>query len=108
VLCETWGGNPLLNVARKWRATAEGEVEEQGEEIILSRRELETLARYFSDLRVEHISLLAMGKRMLRGRFERRWARGAVSALEKTDAAVLKLLPMLANYCGEAVITACR
>src|SRR5207249_1025183 len=32
VLCETWGGNPLLNAARKLRRVLTRELEEQGED----------------------------------------------------------------------------
>jgi SAM-dependent methyltransferase len=108
VLCETWGGNPLLNGARKLRARLAGEVEEQGEGIILSRAELKALDGQFEDLRIETLNLLAMGKRLLRGRFERAWARGVVRGLEAVDHAILVALPPLGEWCGEAVITARR
>ncbi len=66
VLAETWGGNPLLNAARQIRARAAGEAEEQGEGIIFSRRELHDMDPFFEGLHVEHLNLLAMGKRVLR------------------------------------------
>jgi 2-polyprenyl-3-methyl-5-hydroxy-6-metoxy-1,4-benzoquinol methylase len=108
VLCETWGGNPLLNAARKLHAAAIGEAEEQGEEIILSQVELKALAPFFSDVQVETRNLLAMGKRLLRGRFEKSWARAIVRTLERIDGALLAVAPPLRNWCGEAVITARR
>jgi hypothetical protein len=108
VLCETWGGNPLLNGARWLRARVAGEVEEQGEGIILSRRELKALDGHFAGLRVETLSLFAMGKRLLRGRFGSAWARGMVGALEAVDAGLLAMAPPLHEWCGEAVITARR
>ncbi|HKA00070.1 MAG TPA: class I SAM-dependent methyltransferase, partial [Candidatus Solibacter sp.] len=108
VLCETWGRNPVLNAARRLRARAAGEAEEQGEGIIMSRRELSALDGDFRDLRVEHLNLLAMGKRMLRGRFGRAWARGIVRGLEALDSALLAIAPPLREWCGEAVITARR
>ena len=108
VLCETWGGNPLLNAARKLHARAIGEAEEQGEEIIMSRAELSALAPFFSEMRVENRNLLAMGKRLLRGRFEKSWARVLVRILERVDGALLAVAPPLRNWCGEAVITARR
>jgi ubiquinone/menaquinone biosynthesis C-methylase UbiE len=108
VLCETWGGNPLLNAARKLHARVIGEAEEQGEEIIMSRAELSTLAPFFSEMHVENRNLLAMGKRLLRGRFGKSWARSLVRALERIDGAVLAVAPPLRNWCGEAVITARR
>jgi hypothetical protein len=108
VLCETWGGNPLLNTARKLHAALIGEAAEQGEDIILSQSELRALDPYFSEVQVETRNLLAMGKRLLRGRFEKRWARAVVRTLERIDGALLTLAPPLGNWCGEAVITARR
>ncbi len=108
VLCETWGGNPLLNAARRLRARVAGEAEEQGEDIILSRKELHALDPWFDSLVVEPMNLLAMGKRLLRGRFGNPTARGLVHVLEGTDRALLGLLPALRGWCGEAVITARR
>lgn len=107
VLCETWGGNPVLNAARKLRAFIAGEQEEQGEDIILSKKELGALDPYFADVRVDAMNLFAMGKRVLRGRFERAWARGVVRGLESIDAVVLAVAP-LHDWCGEAVITGRR
>jgi SAM-dependent methyltransferase len=104
VLAETWGGNPLLNAARKVRARMANEAEEQGEGIIFSRHELQALDPFFNELRVEPMNLLAMAKRALRGRFERSWARIAVRTLESIDAALLAVAPPLRYWCGEAVV----
>src|SRR2546423_2142787 len=95
VLCETWGGNPLLNAARKLHASCIGEAAEQGEDIILSQVELRALAPSFSEVRVDARNLLAMGKRLLRGRFEKPWARAAVRTLERIDEALLAVAPPL-------------
>lgn len=108
VLCETWGGNPLLNTARRLRAFVAREQEEQGEDILMSRRELKLLDPLFVDLRVSQLNLFAMGKRLVRGRFEKSWARRLVGALESIDAAALSIVPPLRNWCGEAVITGRR
>jgi SAM-dependent methyltransferase len=108
VLAETWGGNPLLNAARKMRARAAGEAEEQGEGIIFSNDELQLLGPFFVDLQVEHLNLLAMGKRGLRGGFHRGWARAVLRSLEGIDAGLLAIAPPLRNWCGEAVITGRR
>lgn len=108
VLCETWGGSPLLSLARKWRATAQGEQEEQGEEIILSNAELQLLAVHFSGIGVEHLNLLAMAKRLLRGRLASGPALTLMGALEAADRVLLRTIPALGNWCGEAVITARR
>ncbi len=108
VLCETWGGNPLLNIARKLRSIVAGEFEEQGEGTILSQKELKALDPFFTELRMDTKNLLAMGKRVLRGHFERPWARYLIHALESIDSALLAIAPPLRNWCGEAVITAHR
>ncbi len=108
VLAETWGGNPLLNAVRRVRARLAGEAREQGEGIVFSRRELRDLQPFFTGLRVEHLNLLAMAKRGLRGRFARGWARRLLGALESIDGALLAAAPPLGNWCGEAVITARR
>jgi SAM-dependent methyltransferase len=108
VLCETWGGNPLLNAARRVRAALAGEEEEQGEDIIFSSRQMRLLAPFFTGLHAETMNLAAMGKRLLRGRFERRWARRILGSLEAADQVALSLLPPLRNWCGEAIITARR
>jgi ubiquinone/menaquinone biosynthesis C-methylase UbiE len=108
VLCETWGGNPLLNAARKLRSKLAGETEEQGEGIILSPQQLKALEPFFTELRADTYNLLAMGKRVLRGHFRSIWARLLVRAMESMDSVLLAVAPPLRNWCGEAVITARR
>ncbi len=108
VLCETWGGNPLLSQARKLRAKLSHEAEEQGEEIVMSWKVLEDLKPHFKDIQVSQQNLLAMGKRLLRGRFTSGAARAVVRGLELVDAALLTIAPPLRNWCGEAIITARR
>src|SRR5579871_2596917 len=108
VWCETGGGNPLLNGARRLHAALRGEAEEQGEDIILSRKILRALDPFFGEVRVETRNLLAMGKRLLRGRFEKAWARAVARGLEGVDRVVLGMAPFLRNWCGEAVVTARR
>ena len=108
VLCETWGGNPLLNTARKLRSVVAGEVEEQGEDIILSQKYLKALNPFFTELRTNTVNLFAMYKRLLRGRFGRAWARRLIHTSESIDSFLLTIAPPLRNWCGEAVITARR
>jgi 2-polyprenyl-3-methyl-5-hydroxy-6-metoxy-1,4-benzoquinol methylase len=108
ILCETWGGNPLLNAARRLRAFIAREQEEQGEDIIMAERELKLLEPLFANLTVNRLNLFAMGKRLVRGRFERSWARRLVRVLESIDTVVLSIAPSLRNWCGEAVITGQR
>ena len=62
VLAETWGDNPALMLARQVRAKLAHEAEEQGEEIVLNDAEVERLRRHFSEVRVQPLNLLAMGK----------------------------------------------
>jgi SAM-dependent methyltransferase len=107
-LCETWGGNQVLNLARKLRAAIAREPEEQGEDIILNREQLRRLDPYFTAIRVDELNLFAMAKRLLRGRFQHAWARGAVAALERFDKMLLRVAPFLRHWSGEAVITARR
>ena len=108
VLCETWGENPLLGLARRARAGLAGEDEDQGEEIVLSRRELRRLEPWFEGWRIETFHLLAMTKRILRGRFHTRSARAALFLLEKADRAMIGAVPPLRWWCGEALIIARR
>jgi SAM-dependent methyltransferase len=108
VLCETWGGNPILNAARRahWKLTGAGE--DDGEDILMSRDQLALLEPYFRDITVAPMNLFAMGKRLFRGKFTSAWARRMVGALEAVDSVALSLIPPLRNWCGEAVITARR
>jgi hypothetical protein len=69
---------------------------------------LQALDPFFAELRVEPLNLLAMAKRLLRGRLERPWARTALRRLETIDSALLAVVPPLRNWCGEAVVTGRR
>ncbi|MDQ6759393.1 MAG: hypothetical protein M3Z32_05930, partial [Acidobacteriota bacterium] len=100
--------NPLLNSARGLRSRLAGEAEEQGEGILLSRQDLKVLEPFFDDLQVEAMNLLAIGKRLLRGHFEARWARSLLRAMELADSALLTMAPPLREWCGEALVTARR
>ncbi len=108
VLCETWGENPMLRLARRLRARVAGEEEDQGEEIVLSCRELRRLEPWFEGWRIETFHLLAMAKRLLRGRLHTKSARLALSVLENADRAMIGALPPLRWWCGEALIIARR
>jgi SAM-dependent methyltransferase len=105
ILAETYGNNPLLNAARGFRALVQGEEEEQGEEIILNDAQIELLRPHFQRLEVRPLNLLAMGKRLFRGKFRSRLARGVVRGLELADAVLLKA-PALRRYCGEVIVIA--
>ncbi len=108
LLAETYGNNPLLNAARKLRAAMQGEAEEQGEEIILGDREIAQLRSAFASVTLQEMHLLAMGKRLLRGKLHGAWAQGVVAAAERMDAVLLAAVPPLRRYCGEVVIEAIR
>jgi hypothetical protein len=77
---------------------------EQGEGIILNDSDVEALRPLVGDLEVYPFNLLAMGKRLFRGRFSRRWAQGVLRSLEWTDERLLAAWPSLRRYCGEALI----
>ncbi|MBI2956876.1 MAG: methyltransferase domain-containing protein [Acidobacteria bacterium] len=106
VLAETYGNNPLLNLARRLRWWLSGEPAEAGEDIIVSDREIELLRPHFCRLELQPLNLLAMAKRLFRGRFTRAWVRGLLRVLETVDAVLLQTFPFLRRYCGEVVIVA--
>ncbi|MBL8232054.1 MAG: class I SAM-dependent methyltransferase [Bryobacterales bacterium] len=106
VLAETYGNNPLLSLARRLRAWAQGEVEEQGEEIVFSDHEIAMLRSHFRSVTLREMHLLSMSKRFFRGRFDRGWVRAFVSGVEASDSLILSVLPFLKRYCGEVLIVA--
>ncbi len=104
VLVETYGNNPLLNAARIVRRRMSREPAGQGEGIILNDSDVDELRPLVGELEVYPFNLLAMGKRLFRGRFSRRWVRGVVRGLEWMDERLLRAWPALRKYCGEALI----
>lgn len=105
VLAETYGNNPLLNGARRLRAVLQREADEQGEEIILGDAEIAMLRQCFQ-VKLQPMHLLAMGKRLLRGRFHHAAARASLRLAESADALLLRAVPPLRRYCGEVLIVA--
>ncbi|MGH9805196.1 MAG: class I SAM-dependent methyltransferase, partial [Candidatus Acidiferrales bacterium] len=93
VLVDTYGNNPLLNLARWVRQRLSREPKEAGEGIILSDREINRLRPHLSRIEFYPMNLLAMAKRLFRGRFESPLVRGVMAVLEKTDAVLLTLFP---------------
>src|SRR3954451_12879962 len=85
VLAETFGNNKLLNAARRWRWKWSGQPDEAGEEIILDDHHLALLRGEMQRVEVIPINLLAMAKRMFRGRFKNRGVRAATATLEGLD-----------------------
>ncbi|HEV8039176.1 MAG TPA: class I SAM-dependent methyltransferase [Bryobacteraceae bacterium] len=104
VLAETYGNNQLLNVFRRLGWKLRGQADEQGEEIVFNDGHVRMLRERMAQVDVMPMNLLAMAKRLFRGRFERAAVRGAVGALEKIDGAVLSVAPALRRYCGEVVV----
>jgi len=88
VILETYGNNLLLNLARWMRARLSREPREQGEEVIFNERHVACLSRHFRRVEVEPVNLLAMAKRLFRGRFHKRWARSTLALLEAFDRAL--------------------
>ncbi len=105
IMAETYGNNPLLNAVRRLRARMQGEKEEQGEEIILGDEHIDLLRRHFKDVEVTPINLLAMAKRLFRGKFKYSVVRGVVLTLEMVDGVLLKTA-RLRPYCGEVIVVA--
>jgi SAM-dependent methyltransferase len=104
VLAETFGNNKLLNAARRWRWQWSGQPDEAGEEIILDDRHLDLLRGQLHRLDVIPVNLLAMAKRLFRGRFQNGGVRATVRALEAMDTVLLRAAPGLRRYCGEVVV----
>lgn len=104
VLAETYGNNQLLNMARRVGWKLRGQAEEQGEEIVFGDAHVRTLRERMTQVDVMPLNLLAMAKRLFRGRFERAVVRGVVGALENLDSAVLRAAPWFGRYCGEVVV----
>ena len=108
VLAETYGNNRLLNWMRRTRWLLSCQPEEAGENIILGDRELDLLRVQFSRVDVRPMNLLAMAKRLFRGRFQLPEVRALLGWLEAADARILSLFPSLARYCGEVLIVAAK
>jgi ubiquinone/menaquinone biosynthesis C-methylase UbiE len=104
VLAETYGNNQLLNMARKMGWKLRGQAEEQGEEIVFNDAHVRMLRERMTQVEVQPMNLLAMAKRLFRGRFGSGTVRGVVGALEKLDVGILKAAPRLGRYCGEVVV----
>jgi ubiquinone/menaquinone biosynthesis C-methylase UbiE len=106
VLAETFGNNHLLNMARRLGWKLRGQADEQGEEIVFNDDHVRMLRERMARVDVMPMNLLAMAKRLFRGRFESTAVRGAVGGLEKLDSVVLRAAPSLGRYCGEVVVVA--
>jgi SAM-dependent methyltransferase len=104
VLAETYGNNRFLNWARRLRWTMANEAGEAGEGILFNDEHITLLSAQLEPIEVIPLSLLAMAKRLFRGRFTNPAVRFFIKVLETADAVLLGLLPFLRAYCGEVVI----
>jgi SAM-dependent methyltransferase len=96
VFCEPWGGNPVLNWARR-RLPYSGK-RRTPDERPLCRRDLTVLREVFPDLKVRGYQLLSMARRVLR-------ARRVVAGLDWCDQLLLGRVPLLQDYCRYVVLT---
>jgi hypothetical protein len=106
VLAETYGNNPILNCFRRLRWKPSRQPEEAGEEILFNDVHVDLLCTRLTDVTLMPLSLLAIAKRLFRGRFVSRPVRSTVALLELADAVLLKACPPLRRYCGELVVLA--
>jgi SAM-dependent methyltransferase len=96
VFCEPWGGNPLLDWARR-SLPYRGKARTAGEQP-LQRRHLRVLRRHFPGLHVRGFQLLSMVRRVVPpGRL--------VRGLEDGDAWLLRRFPGLWQFCRYVVLT---
>ena len=96
VFCEPWGGNPLLDVARRYLPYPGKH--RTADERPLRSADLAPLREQFPDLDVRGFQLFAMAHRLVRreGR--------AGGRLDRWDAALLRRWPRLENWCRYVVI----
>jgi SAM-dependent methyltransferase len=96
VFCEPWGGNPLLEFARRY-VSYPGK-HRTPDERPLRAADLEPLRNYFPNLAVRGFQLFGMARRLFRreGR--------AGGRLDRSDAALLRRWPWLENWCRYVVI----
>ena len=106
VLAETYGNNRLLNLLRRLRWKFSGQPEQAGEEILFNDLHVCLLRARLGDVMLIPLSLLAMAKRLFRGRFTSRAVRWAVMSLQLADTVLLSVCPPLRRYCGEVVVVA--
>jgi SAM-dependent methyltransferase len=96
VFCEPWGGNPLVQFARRW-LPYRGKHRTADEEP-LGPKHLAALREVFPDLQVEGFQLLSMVRRLV-----------PVAALARTlgrfDEQLLSRFPTLAKWCRYVVLT---
>jgi len=106
VLAETYGNNRLLNGLRRARWWLSRQPDEAGEEILLGERELNLLRTHFRHVEARPMNLLAMAKRLFRGRFQSPLVPRILRFLESWDDRLLHRFPSLRRFCGEILVVA--
>ena len=96
VFCEPWGGNPVLDFARRF-VPYPGK-HRTPDERPLTRRDLVPLRTIFPHVEVEGFQLLGMVRRVWRNP-------RACRLLDAADARLLRTVPPLRNWCRYVVIT---
>jgi SAM-dependent methyltransferase len=97
VFCEPWGGNPLLNLARR-RLPYPGK-ERTPDERPLCSRDLKPLRSIFPDLEVRGYQFLGMLRRVMRSQPR------PGDRLDRWDHALLRRFPILEKWCRYVVLT---
>lgn len=96
VFCEPWGGNPLLEFARR-RLPYPGK-DRTPDEQPLRPADLAPIREHFPALRLDGFQLLGMVRRV--------WAnRRVLAALDAADARLLRAVPPLNSWCRYVVLT---
>lgn len=98
VFGENWGfDNPLFQLGRELTTLRKNNSSDRGE-VILGRKIIDQyLAEHFSQIKIDPLSLLSMGKKYLR-------SQSLVRLVHSADQKLLNIAPFLKNYCGEVVI----
>ena len=96
VFCEPWGENPVLEMARRWLPYPGKD--RTADERPLRSAQVEALRERFPHLETEGYQLLSMARRVLgHGHLSR--------GLAWCDARLLRVVPVLNQYCRYAVLT---
>jgi SAM-dependent methyltransferase len=96
VFCEPWGGNPLLNLAR--RRLPYPHKERTAGERPLRAEDLDRLRAEFPALEVRGFQLLGMARRLV-------GPGGVAAGLDRWDERLLRRLPALGRFCRYVVLT---
>ncbi len=96
VFCEPWGGNPILEAARRWLPYP-GKQRTRDEQPLRAEG-VAALREVFPDLEIDGYQLLGMVRRVVRWGPLTRW-------LDGVDAALLPRLTFLGRFCRYVVLT---